>query len=267
MCSPDSRHPTFDSPVIKLIHRLLDAILDPAFDGFTHGIEQALDGLLLFRVELIQHEIGEIIQPRRRWSDPDSEPGIVLPLKRALDALEAVVSPGGAGTSEPKPPHGQRHVVYQNQEMLTGIEPGKAAERPNCGAAPVHVGLRLEYGDRGALPLASRLPGPVGPAKLPQLPARRQPIGEDEPGVVTRALVLRARIAEPHDRVQGSGFRFGLRLGFGLGLPNELGLGRGRGFLHRRGCLFSPRSHDGTHGRIRIVQNFRLFDPHVANEQ
>ena len=112
----------------------------------------------------------------------------------------------------------------------------------------------------------SAQPSPVDPAKLPQLPARRQPIGEDEPGVVTRALVLRARIAEPHDRVQGSGFRFGLRLGVGLGLPNELGLGRRRGFLHRRGCLFSPRSHDGTHRRIRIVQNFRLLDPHVANE-
>jgi len=103
------------------------------------------------------------------------------------------------------------------------------------------------------LPGAPRLACSVTPAERPQLPARREPIGENEPCVVTRVLVLRARIAEPHDRVQGSGFRFGLRLGVGLGLPNELGLCRSRGFLHRRGSFLGAGGDDGAHRRIRIV--------------
>lgn len=173
MSSSKPKLPTPDSrlSLIELVHRLFYSILDPAFDGFTHGIEQALDGLLLLRGELVQHKIGEIIDTRRGRSHPDSEPGIVLPLQGPLDALETVVSPGRARATQSEPSHGKCDVIHQNEEVLTGIELGKGTKRRHCCAAPIHVGLWLEDSNRSALPGTPRLPGPADPAILPQLPA------------------------------------------------------------------------------------------------
>src|SRR5437867_9003437 len=114
--------------------------------------------------------------------------------------------------------------------MLTGIEIRLAAERRDGCSAPIHVGLGFEDRDRHTLPGALHLTSTVPPAEWAQLPTIHEPIGEAEPGVVPGVLVLRAGVPQPHDRVQGLGFRFGLALDLilGLRLPDELRLGRGR---------------------------------------
>jgi hypothetical protein len=164
-------------------------------------------------------------------------------------------------------PKRQRNVIDEDEQVVTGIETGKAAERRNGRSAPIHVGVGLQDGNREPLPAPAGLSGPIGPPKLSQLPAGSEPVGEEEPCVVPRVLVLRARIAEPHNCMQGSGFRFGLRFGVGLGLPNELGLARRRGFLHRRGSFLGPRGHHGTHRGIRVVEDLRLFHPDIPDKK
>ena len=84
---------------------------------------------------------------------------------------------------------------------------------------------------------------------------------------MSRVLIFRARIPEPHNRVQGSGFLFGLGVRVGLRLPDELRLSGSGSFLHRRRRFFGTGRHDGAHRRVRIIEDLCLFDPHIADEQ
>ena len=80
-------------------------------------VDEARDLVALLHTEIVEHKVGEIIEPGRGRAHPDPESGVVLTLEHALDALEAVVAPGRAGSPQPEPPDGEGHVVDQ-EKML-----------------------------------------------------------------------------------------------------------------------------------------------------
>ena len=185
---------------------------EPALDGLGHGIEQLVERSAAPRgVNGAEHEVGELVEPGGHGPDADPEPGVVLPLERALDALEAVVPAGRARAAQPEPAQRQGDVVHQNQQVAAGIEVRKATERRESRAAPVHVGLRLEQATGRPVPASLAPPGPARRGEGAEPPARGQVVGQSKPGVVPGLVVLRAGVAQPHDGAQGSGLRFGSR--------------------------------------------------------
>jgi hypothetical protein len=178
-------------------------MLEPGFDGLTHGVEQLIDEIVLFLGELVQHEIGEVFESCWGWAHSDAKPGIVLTLECPFDALEAVVSPGGAGSAHAKPADGKRNVVNHHEEIATGIEVRQDPERRDGRPTPVHIRLGLENTNGDGLPVSLGLPRLICPAEWWKSPTGHEVIGETEPGVVPGIGVLRAGVPQPHDRMQG----------------------------------------------------------------
>jgi len=118
--------------------------------------------------------------------------------------------------------------------MLRRIEARKRTKRGHGGPASIHIGDRLEQFDRRPVDDARGLASPLAPAKRTEAPAGRQAIGQPETGVVPGVRILRAGVPQPHDGVQGLLFCLAFAFGFGLRLPDELGLGWS--FLDHFGC-------------------------------
>jgi hypothetical protein len=100
---------------VELIHGQLDPMLEPGFDGFTHGVEQLVDEIVLFPGEIVQHKVGEVLESRRGRPHTDAKPGIILTLECPFNTLEAIVSPRRARSAQAKPADGKCNVVYHNQ--------------------------------------------------------------------------------------------------------------------------------------------------------
>ena len=134
--------------------------------------------------------------------DADPEAGVVLPLKRALDALEAVVAARRARAAQTELPHGEGDVVDQHQQVGGGVEVRKRAERRESRAAPVHVRLGLEHDDRTALDRPFHLPRALATREGAEPPARGEVVRQSKPGIVPGFVVLRAGVSQPHDGAQ-----------------------------------------------------------------
>ena len=94
--------------------------------------------------------------PGGHGPDADPEPGIVLPLERALDALEPVVAAGRARAAQPEVPHGRATSSDQHQQIVRRVEAGSA--RSGASAAPLRFmyvcGLRTRTGRPSHVPCA-----------------------------------------------------------------------------------------------------------------
>ncbi len=197
-------------------------------------------------------------------ADADPEPGVVLAAEGALDALEAVVAAGGAGAAQPEAAEGQRHFVHQDQQVAAGIEVGEGEQRRERGAAPVHVGLRLERrgpgarssclrppgrGRRGAAgPAASARPG-GRPGETRRCAGSRRTPGRDCPAPRWRAALRLSAWSRASPSPSASAFGFRMSSGSAA-----------RDLLDGRGGLLGPRRHDGADRRVGIVEDPGLRD-------
>jgi hypothetical protein len=152
---------------IESIHRHFNPVLQPSLDRLTHRIEEISNDATLLPSELIQYEVGEIIQAWRSRAYANPKSRVILPLEDTLDALEAVVTSRRPRAAKSEPAYGERHVVDQNEELLAGIEVGKGSKWGHRGPTPIHVGLWLENSDRHTLPGSLRFTGTFPTAELP----------------------------------------------------------------------------------------------------
>src|SRR5687768_16995139 len=249
-------------------HRLLDPFRRPGLHGLRHRVQERLYGGALLGFEIGQHEVSEIIEVGGRWPDPDPKPRVVLPSERSLHTLEAVMAAARAGSPEAEAAQRRRHVVDENQEVPGGVERVRIEQRRDGRAAAVHVGVRLDQADRTTGELPADFARPRSAAERAEPPARGEAIGEHEPGVVSGVLVLGARIAKTDDREQQLLLLAGV-LRLGLRLPDELLFARRRGLFGwgSRSCLFRTGCDDRRDRKIGVVQDLRLLDLHVTDEQ
>ncbi len=106
-----------------------------------------------------EHEVGEVLESSERHrTDADPQPGVVLSLQGAFDALEPVVTAGRARAAQAE---ASRAAARRRPPGSAGLGVGsksvKRAERRQRGAAPVHVRLRLHHAEAGA---RSQVPSP-----------------------------------------------------------------------------------------------------------
>jgi len=232
------------------VHCSFNSFSDPDIDRILQRRHQRKNIFALIFRKGSENEIREILVNTATLlarPHPNPKASVLLVSDRLLHALESVVPAGRARSPKTESPERQCDFVYQDQQMLRGIEARKRAKRGHGGPASIHVGERLEQLDRRSVDRARGLPCAFAPAKRTEAPALGQAVGQPEAGIVPGVRVLRAGIPQPHDSVQALLFGLAFALAFGLRLPNELGLGRS--FLDhfgRRRRLLGARGYHGA---------------------
>ena len=154
---------------------------------------------------LAQHVGGDDLRVRRVGpADADPHAVEVRAAQLALERLEPVVS--GEPAAEPHADVAERKVdlVVQHEHAVEAELEG-AAGRADGAARLVHVGLRLEHGHARAARAGAALGQLAGEllARLRQVPARDQRVGDLEADVVRRAVVAAAGVPQPDDEPVG----------------------------------------------------------------
>src|SRR5258705_4166009 len=154
------------------------------------SLEHLREPCTLLLVKPREHEIGKIGRCRR-GPHPDPEPRKLRRADLFADRFEPLMPPGAARGAEPDRAKREVHVVEHHQDLRR--EPSFRKQRPECLAASIHVGLRLDQGD--PLPVRPALPAhddtlapPSGEAA--ELPG--QEVHRHEAGVVAGAPLLPA---------------------------------------------------------------------------
>src|SRR5882672_4720130 len=187
------------SESVPTVHCLGQAVRSRVVGGARGSLERLGELLALLVLKARQHVVRKIGRTGG-GSDPDPQPRKLGRPHLCEDRLQPLMSARAARGAKTDRAERQVHVVEHDQDFRGNPAfPDQLAQRL---PAAIHVGLRLRH--RYVVPAGAALAAehrslaaPSGEA--PEL--RGEKVHRHEPGVVTRSLVLLARIAETHDHL------------------------------------------------------------------
>ena len=124
------------------VHGGVHAAADAAFHGLRRLFTGRADVHGVLVPEHAQDPVGHVVIRMGRGAHPDLYPGKGVGAQAGDDALEAVVSPGGAAAADAQLPQGEGHVVRHHQHPLRR-DLVKGSGGGNGIPGEIHIGLGL----------------------------------------------------------------------------------------------------------------------------
>src|SRR6185295_6406816 len=180
---------------MQFLRRALHVASDHLRQHLQRAVHRLVDRRLVLGRGLLQNVVGDRVLVAG-MADADAQAPVVVRAEALRDVLQPVVAGDAAALLDAR--HAGREVeLVVHHQHLFGLDLEEAGEHLHRAAAAVHEALRHQQ-ERRVVAADQRLELPV----LAQHDAvgRSEALHQPEAGVVPRALVLLARIAEPDDK-------------------------------------------------------------------